>query len=225
MLALSLPANAGPLAPGERRGDDSMRLNLNDPSFAGSTLFSESTPFNIVFEQPEGGAANSVSGTFTHLVVRESATGNLAFHYRLEGDVIGGVIDFEDLIVSGFAGFTTDVFSDQDSFGIGVSERSADGDTIRFQGDEEPFRGNFVVRTNATEFEAGAGTAVLFATAQTGDPIGGPDRTFTFTTAAPVEGDDGEPNPIPLPPAAWAALATMGGFGALKAVRRLKLLA
>src|SRR5688572_29977489 len=100
-LTAQVPARAGPLAPGERRGDEAMRLDLNDPSFAGDTLLSETTPFEIDFEQEEGSPPNSVNGTFTQLVVRESATGNLAFHYRLQGNVVGGVIDFEDLIVNG----------------------------------------------------------------------------------------------------------------------------
>jgi hypothetical protein len=222
LFAAHVPARAGPLAPGERRGDESMRLDLNDPSFAGDTLLSETTPFDIIFEQPEGSPPNSVNGTLTHLVVRESATGNLAFHYRLQGDVVGGVIDFEDLIVNGFAGFTTDVFSDQDSFGIGTASRSANGDTVTFQGDEEPFSGNFVIRTNATEFEAGAGSTAVLVRAQTGEPIGGPDRTVTLAaTAAPLADDGGPgPNPIPLPPAVWAGLATMGGFGAMKRLRQ-----
>ena len=213
LLALPLPAYAGLLAPGQTQGGEAFVLNLGDPSFAGETLLTETRPFEIDFEQPEGGAPNSVSGTFTHLVIRESATGQLAFHYRLQQTgAVGGVIDFENLAVSGFSGFTTDVFSDQTSLTQARASRSADGDTITFVGDEEPFSGNFVVRTNATAFDTTGGSTVVFATAQTGDPIGGPDRTITFVTAAAV----------PLPPSVWAALATMGGLGALKAARRLK---
>ena len=51
------------------------------------------------------------------------------------------------------------------------------------------------------------------------DPAGGTERFPQFDTFRPAA-DGGEPNPIPLPPAAWAALATMGGFGAVKALRR-----
>lgn len=219
--AASTPLPAGPLAPGESRGGEEYLLDLNDPSFAGETLFATTVPFEVLFEQQDGSDANFIRGTFTHLVIREAATGRLAFHYRLqETQQQGGAIDFENLFIDGFAGFSTDVFSDQDSLGGEVS-RSADGDTIDFVGDEEPFSGNFVVRTDATAFDEGADVSVL-ARAQTGEPIGGIERNLVLgPTAVPAADDPGPtPNPIPLPPAAWAALATMGGFGAVKRLRR-----
>ena len=220
LLVASSPLYAGPLAPGESGGGEAFVLDLNDPSFAGETVHSSTTPFEVVFDQPESGQ-DVIRGTFTHLVIRESATGRLAFHYRLqETQEQGGTIDFENLFVDGFGGFTTDVYSDQVSLGSDAS-RSADGDVIDFLGDEEPFSGNFVVRTDATAFEEGGDVAVL-ARAQTGSPVGGSDRTLILgPTAVPAADDPGPtPNPIPLPPAAWAALMTMGGFGAIKKLRR-----
>ena len=220
-VGTSAPLLAGPIAPGETRsGEEYLFFDVNDPRFAGDTVFSSTTPFEVVYEQEDGSDANFIRGTFTHLVIRES-TGRLAFHYRLqETQQVGGAIDFENLFVDGFAGFDLDVFSDQDSESGEVS-RSADGDVLDFVGQEEPFSGNFVVRTNATAFEEGADISVL-ARAQTGDPIGGIDRTLVLGPTAVPAADDGGPgpNPIPLPPAAWAALATMGGFGAVKRLRR-----
>ena len=210
MFAAPVPAKAGPLAPGETRGGAAYVLNLDDPSFAGDTLLSETTPFEIVFEHEEIGTS-FVRGTFTHLVVRES-TGRLAFHYRVQETASGGsIIDFENMFVSGFAGFTTDVFSDQTDLTEARASRSADGDTIDFIADEEPFSGNFVVRTNATAFEAGAGSASVLARFQGSEPIGGSDRTVVLAATAA---------PVPLPPAVWAGLATMGAFGAFKRLRR-----
>jgi len=82
--------------------------------------------------------------------------------------------------------------------------------------DDEESPAHLVVRTNATEF-AQTGTATLIAAFQ-------PDGEFQqipFTAFAPAADDPGPtPNPIPLPPAAWATLATVGGLGAAKRLRR-----
>ncbi|HZN66828.1 MAG TPA: hypothetical protein VFB66_16170, partial [Tepidisphaeraceae bacterium] len=48
--------------------------------------------------------------------------------------------------------------------------------------------------------------------------LSGPEPYTVGLAFTPVGG--GQPNPIPLPPAAWAALATAGGFGGLRACRR-----
>jgi len=48
--------------------------------------------------------------------------------------------------------------------------------------------------------------------------LSGPEPYTVGLAFTPVGG--GQPNPIPLPPAAWAALATAGGFGGLRACMR-----
>src|SRR5829696_1349117 len=113
-------AYGGALAPGEGMGSgDVYLLDPGDPSFAGDPLFSYTTPFEIVFEQPQGGN-DAVRGTFTHSVVREAATGRLAFHYRVQqAERVGRVIDFDDVYVRGFSGFATDVYGDQRALVVG----------------------------------------------------------------------------------------------------------
>jgi hypothetical protein len=218
LLALSASVNAGILEPGEGGGGEEFVLRLDDPRFAGETLASRSIPFEIIDTDQLTGEEIGVRGTLTHSVVRESATGQLAFHYGVTGTQVNVVIDFEDFFARGFQSFLTDVYSNQTALTEAGSNRSADGNQIHFIGDESWGGASFVVRTDATEFEEG-GEAEILAFYQTGDPPGGGERRVTFDTFRPAA-DDGGPNPIPLPPAAWAALATTGGFGAAKALRR-----
>jgi hypothetical protein len=89
------------------------------------------------------------------------------------------------------------------------------------------------IETDATEFnDEGTGefrADAEFVVVDPTDPEGGPgqvglDATVTFEGLFQPFADDGGPgpNPIPLPPAAWAGLATMGGFGVIKRLRRRK---
>ena len=213
LLALSASARAGLLPPGETGGGEGFVLNLSDPSFQGQTLASSSTPF-------EFNGTNSVGdpvffrGTFNHTVVRESS-GFLAFHYQFLRGPSNQILDFENFVVGNFGSFTTDLFSDQTSLTTARATRSADGNTIDFVGDEER-DANLVVRTNATAFAAG-GAAALVGSFQ---PSGG-DSTQSFDTFQPAADDGGPgPNPIPLPPAAWAALSTTGALVAFSKLRR-----
>jgi hypothetical protein len=211
-------AHAGPLAPGQTRGGDAFRLDLNDPSFAGQTLATRTITQDVTDVDTVTGEMIGVSITLTHLVVRETATGNLAFHYRIAGTQDNATVDFENLDVTAFAGFTTDVFSDETSLTDAGSRRSADGNTIGFIGDES-WGAAFVIRTNATGFEED-GTAVVWASFQTGDPAGGTQRFPSFDTFRPTADGGPGPTPIPLPPPAWAGLATAGLFGTLRRLRR-----
>ena len=214
LTALSDSARAGLLQPGETGGGEEFILDLADPSFQGETLASTSTPFEFNGTNSSGEPV-FFRGTFNTSVVRESATGRLAFHYQFLRGQSNQILDFENFYVSSFQGFETDVFSDQTSLSQGRATRSADGRTIDFVGDEEN-NANLVVRTNATAFAAG-GTAALWGSFQ---PSGG-DETQTYEAFQPVADDPGPgPNPIPLPPAVWAALSTMGAFGAMSKLRR-----
>ena len=215
IVGTAAPAWAGPLAPGQSGAGQAFVLNELDPSFQGQTLASTSTPFEVTEVDPDTGFSEFFRGTFNHRVVRESATGRLAFHYEFLRGLSNGILDYENFVVGSFAGFETDVFSDQTSLTTGAASRSADGTTIDFIGDEES-PAHLVVRTNATDF-AQTGTATLIAAFQ-------PDGEFQqipFTAFAPAADDPGPtPNPIPLPPAAWATLAAVGGLGAAKRLRR-----
>ena len=222
LLAVAVPARAGVLAPGQSTGGEAFRLaDPNAPQFQGDTLETVTLPIDIT-TAGEDGQPRFVRGTFTHKVVRESAGGTLAFHYQVDGTEQNEIVDFDDFFVTAFGGFTTDVFSDQEGGG-GVDasvSRSADGNEIHFLGAEDPFDGYFIVRTDATEYEDG-GTARVLARFQTGVPSQSQDQFATFDTFQPLADDGGPtPNPIPLPPAVWAALSTMGAFGAVKKLRR-----
>jgi hypothetical protein len=214
---LSVSAQAGVLAPGEQRAGDDFILNLDDPSFDGETLATRTTPFEVLRADTETGETIGVTGAVTSAVIRESATGRLAFHYSVTGTEVGATVDFENFFVTGFSGFATDVFSSETSLTSGRATRSADGDEIDFVGDES-WGADFVVRTDATAFEEGGGARIL-ASYQTGSPEGGSDA-FPSVDAFRPAADGPGPVPIPLPPALWAGLATMGTFGALRIARR-----
>ena len=219
LAAVAAPAGAGLLEPGQTGGGEAFRLNLDDPSFDGETLATRTLTRQIEEIDTTTGETIRVTITLTNSVVRESATGRLAFHYSVSGAQNNATVDFENLDVIGFAGFATDVFSNESSLTDARSSRSEDGDTVGFVGDES-WGADFVVRTDVTDFDEG-GTAVVWASFQTGDFAGSPDKFPSFNTFAPAAGDPGPtPNPIPLPPAAWAALSTMGAFGAFKKLRR-----
>ena len=214
LLFAAAPAHAGLLAPGEDGQGDDFVFNPGDPAFAGETLASRTAPIELTRVDDDTGETQTYSGTFNTRVVREP-TGRLAFHYQFLRGTGNAPLDYENFVVGGFAGFETDVFSDQTSLTAGAASRSADGDSIDFVGDESA-DGNVVVRTNATAFDE-TGTARLVASFQP-DAV---DQFQSFTAFAPAADEPGpQPNPIPLPPAAWAALATMGGFGAVKRLRR-----
>lgn len=133
------------------------------------------------------------------------------------------VVDFETFVAGGFAGFTTDVFSNQDAFSSGSASafRTADGDSVRFLANESWSQpAAFVVRTGVTEFDEG-GVGVIETEFLGLSPIDGMRyRSFQFDSFGPAAGPS--PNPIPLPPAAWAAAGTMLGFGAVRRLRRRK---
>lgn len=214
LTAVAAPAGAGLLEPGQTGGGEDFVFRADNPSFAGETLESTSTPFELT-RVDDTGRTQFFRGTFNHRVVRESQTGRLAFHYEFLRGASNTELDFENFIVRGFASFTTDVFSDQTNQTQARASRSADGDEIDFVGDETR-PAILVVRTDATDFEDG-GNATLVAAFQP-DSV---NQGQSFNTFAPAADDPGPtPNPIPLPPAAWAAFSTMGAFGALKKLRR-----
>jgi len=219
-LSATAPARAGVLVPGQSTGGEPYRLtDPNAAEFQGNTLETVTLPIDIA-TTGEDGQPRFVSGMFTHKVVRESASGNLAFHYQVDGTQQNEIVDFDDFFVTAFGDFGTDVFSDQSGGSVDAGAiRSPDGNEIHFIGAEEPFDGYFIVRTDATDYEDG-GTARILARFQTGVPSQSQDQFQTFETFQPAADDGPGPTPIPLPPALWAGLSTMGVFGAIRVLRR-----
>lgn len=84
ILSLAGNVSAGPLAPRQQDAGPEFFFDANDPSFAGDTLASRTTPFELTIDVLEDDqqtvGQRFVRGTVTHYVVRES-TGRLAFHY------------------------------------------------------------------------------------------------------------------------------------------------
>ena len=199
-IALAVAARTVPaavLAPGQAGGGEAFRLDLNHPLFAGETLATRTLTRDLIEPDEATGQPIGVTISLTQNVVREAATGRLAFHYFVSGDELNATVDFEDLTAGGFAGFATDVYSDQTSLTDARSSRSADGGTVTFVADES-WGGAFVVRTDATQFADG-GTTTLWAQLQTGDPVGPRSRFPEFQTFRPV------PEPPFLAPATGAA--------------------
>lgn len=219
VLSVAAPARAGVLVPGQRGGGEDFVLNIDDPRFEGETLATRTTPFEVLTTDVDTGATIGVTGTLESSVVRESATGTLAFHYSVRGQERNATVDFEELRVGGFAAFDTDAYSNETSLTQARSNRSGDGDLIEFTGDES-WGADFVVRTNATAFDED-GRAVIWAAFQTGEPASGFNHFPGFDTFQPAAAGPG-PTPIPLPPALWAGLSTIGVFGAFRALRRRK---
>jgi hypothetical protein len=239
VLAVSSAAMAVPVAPGQST------TTRDGPEFqmpAGELLAERSIAFTLtVLEVPEGMTAEpdpgepsaqpSTTGTLTTSVRRATDGTGLVFVYDLdlEND-IGFADELARLTVGSFAGFSTDATGEiGEANGFEVS-RSADGATVRAEVGEG-LGGDVImaIETDATEFDdGGSGEFSALAEYVLRDPndpsfsdqvVLGATVTFDDGLFQPVA-DDGEPNPIPLPPAAWAGLATMGGFGAIRKLRR-----
>src|SRR5687768_9043677 len=101
-LIVSPTARAGVLVPGQQGGGEDFVLNLDDPRFDGETLVTRTTPFEVLTTDVDTGATIGVAGTLESSVVRESATGTLAFRYSVRGQEQNVTVDFEELAVSGF---------------------------------------------------------------------------------------------------------------------------
>lgn len=233
VLAPSNAAMAVSVAPGEST------TTRDGPDFVmptGELLAERSFPLTLNFAIPEGTVADpapGTTGTLTSSVRRGTSGSGLVFVYdlRLEADT-EYADEFARLTVGSFAGFSTDVTGDIGPFpGFEIS-RSADGATVvATKGDGVGGNVILAIETDAAEFND-QGTAEFRADAEfvltdPNDPTGGPGQVGLDATVnvsgvfQPTADDPGpQPNPIPLPPAAWAAIATMGGFGAVKRLRR-----
>jgi hypothetical protein len=205
---------------------------------AGEKLAEKTIDFTLNFALPAGGdTANpppTTTGSLTSSVFRSTTGGGLVFVYDLDLDRETDYADESSVLtVRSFGNFATDVTGVIDAQqGIRV-QRSADGSALFGDNPGEGLGGApvFAVATDATAFDgSGSGSFEAFAEFVVGGP-GFPDGAeqmglgarFDFTGLYQPLADDGGPgpNPIPLPPAAWAALATAGMFGAGARLRRL----
>ena len=152
-------AGGAVLSAGEgTRSEPEFLLDANDLSFGGETLFPTTFPAHLPFNQSDG-SVDPIDLKFTTSVVRETATGRLAFHYDFEptGRATGRPIDLEFVLAAGDRGVgPVDVHSDNPGWG-GQAWRFNDGDAIRFEADEQRFACHFVVRTSATQFRQTGG--------------------------------------------------------------------
>jgi len=183
-----------------------------DTEWKGELLDQRSESFEFVGEVGEGGEpAPSIAGTFTSSVYRDLGTGGLAFVYSLEAPPTGAIVDQERASIRSFENFTADVFYSRDEFAV---DRSADGASLDFGFNLQGVEGDFLVRSEATAFDAN-GSFFL----EIDFEPSGVARRDTFVAFQPAADGPG-PNPIPLPPAGWAALVTMALYGAAGRLRR-----
>jgi hypothetical protein len=193
--------------PGERLHFTAGERLPPDSEWRGELLAERSDPFEFSGQTPEEPMLTA-SGTATSRVFRDAGTGGLAFLYSVSGQS-ESIVDLDQVMLSSFASFTTDVFSNSGDFGVA---RSADGATLDFGFNAEGLGGNlFLVRSDATSFDENGSSFIEIDFVAHGVK----DRA-TFPSFQPLadDGGGGGPNPIPLPPAAWAALATAGALGA-----------
>jgi hypothetical protein len=123
-------------------------------------------------------------------------------------------VDLEALAVVGFAGFTTDVVSDQSGT---LVNRTTDGDVITLAFDSsEDVNGVFVVRTNATAFEESQTLAIEIDFPPSSKRVSQFFATFQPSADA---GPGPGPTPVPLPPAAASAIAAGAALALARAAR------
>jgi hypothetical protein len=238
ILIASTSAFAYPLNPGEtiHPGETSDGVDpLTDLMPApGTVIAHEVRSVTALYADPNHFADGPLTrdGTFEEWVVR-LGSGKLSFAYSF--DFPNGPNENSpgsqgaSLTVNGFHGFSTDVTGTSDlAFPLGVATtftRSSDGASIKLDSPDEGGPGFARVDTNATVFgRNGTLTELLdddFATPND------PDRGFhTFAGTvnvsnafAPAESTTA----VPLPPAAYTALGTIGLIVVSKLSRRARL--
>jgi hypothetical protein len=216
-FTLVSPAGAGTLAPGQTRSGNTEGDNvfpLPDTAVWQGAVLAERTQSYEFSAVTEDERQLFSRGTFTSRVHRDRETGGLAFVYEFdETENVGGdVRDFEQSSLGGFAGFDVDFYFSRDEFRV---IRSADGATLTIQPNLEVVEGTFLVRTDAEDFDENGSFVVNMDFEGSGE-----SDSETFATFQPADNGGPGPNPIPLPPAAWAALATVAAFGGVRRVRR-----
>ena len=134
--------------------DDYFR-DLEPQNWPGTVLASRVTPFEIRTFSEQAGRDAFVTGTLTNEVIRETESGYLSFHYKV--DITGGstdVRDFEGITLRDFNTYFTDFRADVTRNETGVITRDNGGDSFFFRIGERSEHW-LVVRTDAPDFAEG----------------------------------------------------------------------
>ena len=176
-------AFGGELVPGQHASDYEDDLIWPMPPEAqwqGELLAERSDAFYFEGDPPAEGQPEPFSrGTFTSRVYRDAATGGLAFYHVLREEEELGVNDLERVILRGLGTTPIDLYAERDEF---IVNRSADGDTVTFQFNQEHIFGSFLVRTPGTAYGLYPGA---FTIEMDFEPSQGNDGT-SFLAYAPV---------------------------------------
>ena len=191
---------------------------IDRPELGGTVLVSD----HFTVPLSNGGAAIGLVSA----VLREQQSGSLNFYYRLDNET-PTVIGLSDVSIGGFGHLSTDVANLLDTNGqtaAPVAARTADGDTLVFDFDDVASRitpggesFTFVIRTNATNFGVRETMTIRGFTTDSIE-LGSPPIE-PITAVMPMYVPSGA-SPIPLPPAAVAALPTVVSIAALARARR-----
>ena len=216
-------AYAGPVAPGQELvlspGDEAaelFRLDPDSPDLAGEVLAELSAPYEFMAIDSEDPTRVGLSrGTVTNRVVRESATGRLAFHYLIVQAESQEVVDLVGTQFNGLGQFETDLLLRRAVSSTAVISRSADGDEIAIGSDLEQVGEWAVVRTDATAFEPGGSVTYAYSFPALDGP--GESGSVTFAAFRPADAAA----VIPLPPAAWTGLSALLLLGSVRPLARV----
>ena len=129
--------------------------DLEPQAWPGDVLASRTTPFDIRASDESSGREAFVTGTLTNEVVRESESGYLSFHYKV--DITGGsgdIRDFEGINLRGFNTYFTDFRADVSGNETGALSRDEGGDSFYFRLGERSEHW-LIVRTDAPAYAEG----------------------------------------------------------------------
>jgi hypothetical protein len=201
------------LVPGDTAGNFLSSL-AERPDLHGAVIASEAIP--LLLRAGDGSAIHSL--TILNQVIRSSYDNTLSFSYRLinDSDSGGAILGLDRLDTNSFAGFNADVASVIDERGQtspSLALRGSDGAQITFDFDDAASRiaegassFDFLVKTNATEFNHGGGLELLAFTAAGLEEGSDPVAQGAASAAAFQPSSIGAA--IPLPPATLAVLPT-----------------
>lgn len=185
---------------------DDFRRDLEIQDWPGEVLASRTAPFEIRVNFEDLGRDLVHTGTVTQEVVRESGTGYLSFHYRVnDGPTSDQMVEFEGVRLHGFETWFTDVRSNVPDGVDFALDRFNGGDTF-FHWARVPveFGLHVVVRTNAPDFAEGG--SFQYRVDWDGWGQAGTAGVATF-------------RPVPEPTVAWAVSLIVAG-GLLRRRRR-----
>jgi len=163
ILAIATASNAvviepdGTMVPPGGDEDYWTYVALDSVDWHGDVLASRTTPFEIREYSEEAGRDVWARGTVLHEVIRETRSGYLSFHYRIDvNQTSGDVTDFEGATAYDFGHYFTDVRGSVEPYDLPFLRRgdSSFGNFIHYANFER-LDNWFVVRTDAPAFAEG----------------------------------------------------------------------